>query len=164
MGERNVTRFPCADSRNSLCDWWKAKGPLNVFWNFWLIELAKYSPSLALKRAMYRLTGMKVGRDASVGAGAMFDFFFPELIEVGENCVIGYGSLILAHEFLVEEYRTGKVVIGKDAMIGANCTVLPGVKIGDGAKVSAMSLVNCDVPKGAFYGGIPARKLVRGKA
>jgi len=155
MAERRIVRFP-SSGKNSLSEWWKVKNPLSVAWNFKCIFLAKYAPSLALKRFLYRLTGMKVGKDVSVGAGAMFDFFFPEMIEIRDNSVIGYGSLILAHEFLVKEYRTGRVVIGKNVMIGANSTVLPGVVIGDKATVSAMSLVNSDVPEGAFFGGVPA--------
>jgi len=33
------------------------------------------------------------------------------------------------------------------------------VRIGDGATVSAMSLVNRDIPPGAMAGGVPARVL-----
>ena len=40
-------------------------------------------------------------------------------------------------------------------MIGANSTILPGVKIGDGAIVSAATLVHKDVPAGAMVGGNP---------
>ncbi|MEC2008393.1 heptaprenylglyceryl phosphate O-acetyltransferase, partial [Bacillus subtilis] len=36
-------------------------------------------------------------------------------------------------------------------------TILPGVKIGDGAVVSAGTLVHKDVPAGAFVGGNPMR-------
>jgi acetyltransferase-like isoleucine patch superfamily enzyme len=51
------------------------------------------------------------------------------------------------------------VVIGRDVVIGASCTILPGVVIGDGAVVSAHSLVNRDVAAGSFVGGVPARPL-----
>ncbi len=44
-------------------------------------------------------------------------------------------------------------------MIGANTTILPGVKIGDGAIVSAGTLVHKDVPSGAFVGGNPMRVI-----
>jgi len=102
---------------------------------------------------------MKVGKDASVGLHAMFDVFFPELITLGDGCIIGYNATILAHEFLQNSYRTGQTRIGSRALIGANSTVLAGVSVGDNAVVSAMSLVNADVAPGALVGGVPCRRL-----
>lgn len=133
--------------------------PLRVVWNFLCIYLAKYSPSLHLKSFLYRLTGMRVGRHVSFGLAATMDVFFPHLITVEDNAIIGFSTTILCHEYLVQEWRTGPVVVGAGAMIGANCTILAGVNIGAGATVSAMSLVNADVPSGAKYGGIPAQPL-----
>ena len=49
------------------------------------------------------------------------------------------------------------LIIGKNVLIGANTTILPGVKIGDGAIVSAASLVNRDIPPGVFAGGNPVK-------
>ncbi|HMQ31725.1 MAG TPA: DapH/DapD/GlmU-related protein [Chloroflexaceae bacterium] len=124
-----------------------------------LIQLARYTPSLAVKNALYRLVGMRVAPHAAVGLMVMFDIFFPEEITLGEDCVIGYNTTVLCHEFTRREWRRGPVVVGRDATIGANCTVLPGVVIGAGAVVSAMSLVNRDVPPGAFVGGVPIKRL-----
>lgn len=89
----------------------------------------------------------------------MLDVMFPEKISVGRNTVIGYNTTILAHEYLVKEYRLGDVQIGSEVMIGANTTILPGVVIGDGAIVSAGTLVHKDVPEGAFVGGNPMRVI-----
>ena len=144
---------------NSLHHWWRAKTPPIVYINFILIYAARYAPLLSLKRLLLRTTGAKIGKGAAFGLGATLDVFFPELIAVGADAIIGYNTVILAHEFLQGEYRTGRVEIGARAMVGANCTVLPGTKIGDGASVSAMSLVNRDVPAGQVWGGIPIRRL-----
>lgn len=128
-----------------------------------IIQLARYTPSLALKNVLYRLIGVRVGRCASVGLMVMFDIFFPQDITLGDNCIIGYNSTVLCHEFTRSEWRRGPVWIGHDVTIGANTTILPGAVIGDGATVSAMSLVNRDVPPGAFVGGVPVRLLRTGR-
>lgn len=160
MALRKLESIKSTD-KNSMSYWWKVKNPLKSVINFMLIYSARFAPSLALKRSLYRLAGAKVGKDVSFGLGSVLDFFYPELIEIGENSIIGYNSTILAHEFLIKELKTGKVKIGKGVLIGANCTILAGVEIGDGACISACSLVNSDVPAGAFFGGVPAKIIKR---
>jgi acetyltransferase-like isoleucine patch superfamily enzyme len=124
-----------------------------------LIYIAKYLPSLTMKNWCYRALGMKVGKDVSVGLAVTFDVFFPEKISIGDNSIVGYNTTVLTHEALIGEMRIGPTVIGRNVMIGANCTILAGVTIGDGAVVSAMTLVNDDVPPGAMVGGVPFRIL-----
>ena len=127
--------------------------------NFVLATVARYLPWFGAKNAIYRLMGLKVGKRAAFALMAMVDVVFPQLITVGDDSVIGYNTTILCHEFLVDEWRMGPVDIGRRVMIGANCTVLPGVSIGDEAIISAHSLVNRNVPPGARVGGVPARPL-----
>jgi acetyltransferase-like isoleucine patch superfamily enzyme len=102
---------------------------------------------------------MKVGDQTSFALMVMLDVMFPEKISVGRNTVIGYNTTILAHEYLIKEYRLGDVIIGDEVMIGANSTILPGISIGDRAIVSAGTLVHKDVPEGAFVGGNPMRVI-----
>lgn len=52
-----------------------------------------------------------------------------------------------------------ETVIGNDVWIGANSTVLAGVKIGNGAIVGAHSLVNKDVEPYSIVVGVPAKHL-----
>ena len=146
-------------SGNSMHLWWRVKNPLLTAFNFLLIYSARFLPSTTLKNILYRTCGAKIGRGATFGLGAVIDIFYPENIKVEEEALIGYNTVLLGHEFLQGEYRTGRVQIGKRVMIGANCIVLPGVKIGDGASVSAMSLVNRDIPVGQKWGGIPIRRI-----
>ncbi|MCG8350479.1 MAG: acyltransferase [Chloroflexales bacterium] len=152
--------FPSPGPHNSL--WYFPQvtgGYLRVTRNAALIALARYTPSLQIKQRLYRRLGMRIGSHASVGLMVMFDIFFPQDITLGDDCIVGYNSVVLCHEFLRYEWRRGPVWIGRDVTIGANTTILPGVVIGDGATVSAMSLVNRDVPPGAMVGGTPLRMI-----
>lgn len=53
----------------------------------------------------------------------------------------------------------GDTIVGNDVWLGRCCTVMPGVKIGDGAIVAACSVVTKDVPPYTVVGGNPARPL-----
>lgn len=49
------------------------------------------------------------------------------------------------------------VVIGSDVWIAANCTILKGSTVGDGAVLGAKTLVRGSIPANAVAVGIPAR-------
>ena len=51
----------------------------------------------------------------------------------------------------------GDTVIGNDVWIGQNVTIMPGVKIGDGAIIAANSTVVKSVEPYTIYGGNPAK-------
>lgn len=52
-----------------------------------------------------------------------------------------------------------RVALGRHALVGTGCVVLPGVRIGEGAAVGANSLVNRDLAPWTIYAGSPARPL-----
>lgn len=154
---RRTERYP-VEGANSLWHIYKTVPFWKVAKNFLVIQTARYTPFLPMKNWLFRsFLGMKVGKHSSFALMVMPDVMFPERIQVGNNTVIGYNTTILAHEYLIEEYRLGDVSIGDRVMIGANSTILPGIKIGDGAIVSAATLVHKDVPAGAFVGGNPMK-------
>jgi len=158
---RRLERYPApSGAANALWHVYRTVSFVKAVRNFVFIQISRYTPLLAVKRWIYRrVLGMQVGEKSSFALMVMPDVFFPERIKVGRNCIIGYNTTILTHEYLITEYRLGDVVIGDEVMIGANCTVLPGVVIGDGAVVAAGSVVHKDVAPGAFVGGNPLRTL-----
>lgn len=56
-----------------------------------------------------------------------------------------------------DEYRDTRV--GTGASLGANCTIVCGVTIGDYAFVAAGAVVNRDVKPYALMAGVPARQI-----
>ncbi|MGB9986181.1 acyltransferase [Salarchaeum japonicum] len=152
-----LDRHPTVGPGNSLRHWPDAVHPLRVALNYVVIVLARITPSMRLKNWLYTtFLGMTVEPGASWGLEATPDVFWPHLITVEADAIIGYDATVLCHEFLQDEYRTGEVVIGERAMIGAGAIVLPGVEIGEEAQVAANSLVAEDVPDGATVAGVPA--------
>jgi maltose O-acetyltransferase len=132
---------------------------LRVVFNYICIVLARHAPSLRVKNWLLRQIGVTVGSGVSWGLESTPDVFWPELVTVGDDAIVGYDATLLCHEFLQSEYRTGEVRIGERAMIGAGVIVLPGVEIGTEAQIAANSLVADDVPAGETWGGVPAEPL-----
>ncbi|WP_087972592.1 acyltransferase [Oceanobacillus rekensis] len=156
---RRTERFK-VERANSLWQIYQTVPFWKVVKNFIVIQLARYTPFLSMKNWLYRnFLRMKVGDQTSFALMVMPDIMFPEKISVGRNSVVGYNTTILAHEYLIKEYRIGKVIIGDEVLIGANTTILPGVTVGDHAIVSAGTLVHKDVPAGSFVGGNPMRLI-----
>lgn len=159
MARRALEVRPSRGEGNALLYCFRDVSRWRVAWNWFWIALSKRTPWYAAKRSLLRLTGMTVGRRVAVGLGVQFDVLFPQFITLEEDALIGYNTTILCHEYLRRDYRVGRVRVGKDAVVGANCTILAGVTLAPGTTVSAMSLVNRDVE--GFVGGVPARPLKR---
>ncbi|MFP3389077.1 acyltransferase [Brevibacillus sp. SIMBA_040] len=160
---RKTTRYP-VHGANPLWQMYQTVSFWKVMKNFVVIQIARYTPFLSWKNWLYRtFLRMDVGEQTAVALMVMMDTMFPELIKIGRNSVIGYNTTILAHEYLIEEYRLGEVRIGDGVLVGANSTILPGVTIGDGAIVAAGTVVHKDVPAGAFVGGNPMQLIREGK-
>ena len=160
MEKRTITAIPYTGRGNPLVQWTKLRHPLRVLVNFVVVKLCKYVPSLRTKNIFYKLIGVKIGRNVRIAPGVTLDFIFPELIEIGDNSVIGFESLILTHEFLVNEWRRGKVIIGSNVVVGAQTTVMPGVTIGDHSTIAVKSLVNKTLKPHSKVVGIPIRRIM----
>lgn len=73
-----------------------------------------------------------------------------------------YSGEFMTNPTIPDEFRNvtgGVVYIGKHSLIGTGCTILPGVKVNDGASVGAMSLINKDLEPFSMNVGIPCKKI-----
>lgn len=106
------------------------------------------------------------GKHIAIGKNVFinFDCTFLALggITIEDDVLIGPKvSLITESHPMHPEQRKGligkPVHIKKNAWIGANATILPGVTIGENAVVAAGAVVVKDVPDNTIVGGIPAK-------
>jgi maltose O-acetyltransferase len=117
---------------------------------------------------LYRrgIRGLTVGNDCFLGGECLLDL--AEGIRLEDQVTLAERVLILTHTNV--GYRdhplqrhfppfAAPVIIGRGSFLGANVTVLPGVRIGEGSFVAAGSVVTGDVPAHTLVAGIPAKPL-----
>lgn len=129
----------------------------NAFFPRWRVQLLRWC-------------GFEIGRDVYIADGFMV---VEELADRG-NLAIGDRVSIAPRVTIVTSSHpndsrirsvapvaSGPVRLGDDAWLGAGVVVLPGVTIGRGAVVAALSVVAEDVPELTVVGGQPARVIRR---
>jgi acetyltransferase-like isoleucine patch superfamily enzyme len=112
----------------------------------------------------------EIGDDVSIGTGTVVEHhvriergarihsqaFIPEYSVLQEGCWIG-PNVVLTNAKYPNRPDTKQnlrgVTVGKNAVVGANVTILPGVVIGEGALIGAGTVVTRDVPAGALCYG-----------
>lgn len=98
-----------------------------------------------------------IGPFASVAAGVKagkYVMFGPRVVIVGKDHLFSKPGVPIIFSGRPDAQVT---VIEDDVWIGANATVIAGVRIGCGAIVAAGAVVTRDVPSYSIVGGVPAR-------
>jgi acetyltransferase-like isoleucine patch superfamily enzyme len=103
------------------------------------------------------LMGARIGKNLVL----MGKVFNPDLIETGDNVLIGDGALLSGHIVHANNLILGKIKIGHDVTIGIGSLILPDVEIGDRAIIAAHAVVKMGtrIPPDQIWGGIPAKKI-----
>jgi acetyltransferase-like isoleucine patch superfamily enzyme len=135
--------------------------------------------------------GTLIGQQVSISAGMMpgQDLCQLTVLSIGDRCVIGRGSHLVAHESVTigDDVWTGPYVyitdqnhgyedpdipigrqfpvnrpvsVGAGSWLGAGAIILPGTTIGRNVVVAAGSVVRGEIPDHSVVAGIPA-KVVR---
>jgi maltose O-acetyltransferase len=125
-------------------------GPGTVFWGM---------PAFSGAGNIY--ARLKIGEQCWLSVGCFFDLAGDITLE--DRVTFGPEVMILTGSHSIhDQHRRGgalsvrPVTIGSGTWIGARCTVLPGVSIGQGAVIGAGALVNKNIPPNTMAAGVPA--------
>ena len=116
----------------------------------------------------------RIGHDVSIGTHSVLEHsieiddgvrihsnvFIPECTRIGRAAWIGPNVVLTNAKFPAERETKFHLIgpqIAEGARVGANSTVLPGVKLGQNCLIGAGAVVTRDVPAGMLAVGNPAR-------
>ncbi|MEX1052368.1 MAG: acyltransferase [Patescibacteria group bacterium] len=140
--------------------------------------MLSYIPSHTIRKFIYRLAGLKIGKGSSIHMGVKF--YQTKNIVIGQDSIIGERCVLdgrdelkignhvaLASEVMIynsqhdssDENFTAinkPVVLEDYVFVGPRAIILPGSIIGKGAIIAAGAVVTKDVPEYAIVGGVPA--------
>ena len=144
---------------NSEADWHKVVNPIGGMWRAFVFQILRKLPPMKLKNSIYRMFGVKIGKDAAIAYNVFPDPLYPEFLEIGDGTLIGSDLELSTHEFTNKWFALGRTKIGKNCMIGGYVLIKPGTTIGDKSMIGILSYVNKDVPANEFWAGIPAKLI-----
>jgi acetyltransferase-like isoleucine patch superfamily enzyme len=131
---------------------------------------ATLCPFPGLRHRLFRYAGVEIGDDSYINMSVTM-IIEPEaeaVVRIGRRNAIAPGVVFAAssnaNKSLVGRFYPGEnktIVLEDDVWVGANATILPGVRIGRMAVVAAGAVVADDVEPGAVVGGTPAKLLKR---
>ena len=132
-----------------------------------LILIYLFNMKLSTKAVLYgnykilKASNIEIGSNSVVGHNVMLDG--RDGIKIGENVNISSEVMIWTnqHNYNDPNFKiVGKKVTIEDFVwISARAIILPGVKIGRGAVISAGAIVTKNVEPFAIMAGIPAKKI-----
>jgi carbonic anhydrase/acetyltransferase-like protein (isoleucine patch superfamily) len=110
-----------------------------------------------LRVLLHRARGVKIGKNVWISYNVVLETAYPHLITIDDDAFIGIGVIVIAH---FKGARRG-VRIGKQVFVGPGAIILPDAEIGDGAVVTAGSVVTAPVPPMTVVQGNPAVPIAK---
>lgn len=148
----------------------------------WSAQLNTSTSIHQIRQVLSKIIGKQISENTTVFVP--FYTNFGRHIQLGKNVFINHGCSFLdlggitieddvligpKVNFITENHPTDpanrrsldlqKIVIKKNAWIGAGAIILPGVTVGENAIVAAGAVVNKDVADNTIVGGIPAQYI-----
>jgi len=136
------------------------KNPLKLWWGFPSLiiksiigNLISILPPCFLQTLLLKILRVKIGKNVGIAIGFRIDDWFPDLIEIEDNVIIGKNVSAYTHDITKSRVKLGKVIIKKDSMVGAHSIIGAGVTIGKNSKVAIGSVITTDTDTDKMYTG-----------
>ena len=108
-----------------------------------------------------RLNGVQIGRNKMICLDGTVDSQ-QDKVNIGDNCYITYGSVILSHDGTAKQLcagdgGVGAVIIGNNVFVGVNVVIVQNVRIWSNRVIIAGAVVTTDIPANSLVVGNPRR-------
>ena|SRR5271157_837537 len=122
---------------------------------------ARFAPgATSLRPFLHKLRGVRITGRVFIGDDVYLENEYPECIELHDGVQIALRSILIAHT-----RGAGRIVIEKNAFVGANCVLAaaPGrtLRVGEGAVITTSSVITSGVPAHTLVGNERAKPLAR---
>lgn len=126
--------------------------------------------SMRLRPWLWRLTGVNIKGNVSIGYDVYYDVNCAKYITIEEGVWITTRVLLLCHQRNLADYRIDDdinkvpylfrpITLKKGCHIGMGTIIMPGVTVGEGAIVGSGSVVTKDIPAWTIAVGNPAKVI-----
>jgi acetyltransferase-like isoleucine patch superfamily enzyme len=162
-GDKQILEIEYNSKKNVLYKWNKIIFPLRFIYNFLIIKISKYMPMHTKIFFLKFFLKMNIGKNTGIGPETEIDPFYPELITIQEDVIVGWKVNLLTHDFTHDKLRFGKTILKKGCLVGGFSTIKAGVNIGKNSIIAMNSFVNKDIPDNEIWGGVPAKFIKKNK-
>jgi galactoside O-acetyltransferase len=114
---------------------------------------------------------LKIGKYVHIGGGSHLNcssgIYISDFCGLSQGVKIysisdDYSGEYMTNTTIPKKYKNiqkGPVYLHKHVIVGASSVILPGVTIGEGASIGALSLVNTSIKEWGIYFGLPVKKI-----
>jgi len=114
--------------------------------------------------ATIKYQNLRVGNRCHIGKNVLLDL--KGKIFIGDNVTISMGSSVISHfdagrsgVSAFYPVKIGEVYIGSNCYLGANSTILMGVRVDECCVVGAGAVITKNIPSNTVVAGVPAKVI-----
>jgi len=142
-------------------DWWRARNIFRIFWNGIIIEFTRILNPSWFKNLLYKIVGMKIGKNVKVGKGVVFDHIYCDTISIEDDVEVGDYAYFDGHEYTISQTLFGKILLKRGCRIGKYSYVRIGTIVGENSIIEPNSMAQRIIPPNEIWGGMPFAKFIK---